>query len=156
MKFALIVPGKIAPKALMPAQEEYLARLKKRIGFEYIEVKGERIGKRPKAEILEAGGERILKAIGKHDHVVALDESGKFVTTMQLSKKLETYLQSRKSRTVFVIGGALGLSPAVKSRADEIWSLSKLALAGGVARIVLLEAIYRADTIRRNEPYHNA
>ena len=60
-----------------------------------------------------------------------------------------------KRRMVVVIGGALGLAESVRRKAGQVWSLSSLVMAGGVARIVLLEGIYRAYTVVENHPYHN-
>ena len=56
---------------------------------------------------------------------------------------------------VVVIGGALGLAGTLRQKADAVWSLSSLVMAGGVARIVLLEGLYRAFTVVENHPYHN-
>jgi len=156
MKYQLIVPGKIKPDSLLPAYNDYFSRLKKRLRLSIEEIKPERIDKRPQDKIKSLEGERMLKQLDADDYVVVLDEKGKRLSSETMADRLRFFSDSPKHRIVFVIGGALGLSEPVKKRADEQWRLSELTLAGGVARLVLLEALYRADTINKNEPYHNA
>lgn len=158
MKIALLLPGKIKPKALAAAQDEYAKRLKP-FGAELIEYKDERVGRAPE-QTKQAEAERILKYLKEGDFLIACDERGKKVETSELA---EIITQSRrgehpfggKRRIVIVIGGALGLAETIREKADRVWSLSSLVMAGGVARIVLLEGLYRAFTIVEGHPYHN-
>ncbi|HEY5653818.1 MAG TPA: 23S rRNA (pseudouridine(1915)-N(3))-methyltransferase RlmH, partial [Pontiella sp.] len=94
------------------------------------------------------------------DYLVACDERGKKIQTLEMADLLKESRQgggilSGRRRIVIVIGGALGLAESIRERADALWALSSLVMAGGVARIVLLEGIYRAFTIVDNHPYHN-
>lgn len=159
MKILILFPGKIKPKALAPAQEEYLRRLRA-FGVDAEEYRDEKIGGRPPERVKQAEGERILKRLGRSDYLIACDERGAAVETKQLAERFGAMRQgggrfAGKSRLVIVIGGALGLADCVRDRADETWALSSLVLAGGIARMVLLEGIYRAFTVLDGHPYHN-
>lgn len=159
MKLQVLMPGKIKPKVLMPAQEEYIRRLTA-FGVETTEYRDEKISARAPEQTKQAEAERILKRIKPGDYLVACDERGKAVTTTALAELLRAARQGTspfggKTRMVFVIGGALGLADSIRQRADEVWALSALVLAGGVARLVLLEALYRACTVVEGHPYHN-
>lgn len=159
MKITILLPGKIKPKALSPAQDEYIKRLKA-FGVEVLEYKDEKVSSRTPEQTKEAEAERISKLLKEGDFLIACDERGKKIETMQLADLLRCSRQGSgvmagKRRMVVVIGGALGLAESVRNKADAVWSLSSLVMAGGVARIVLLEAIYRAFTVVENHPYHN-
>lgn len=159
MKLLILLPGKIKPKALAPAQEEYARRLKAR-GVEVAEYKDEKVGSRSPEQVKQAEAERILKRLKMGDYLIACDERGRAVNTGTLVDLLQAFQQggapvAGKSRVVMVVGGALGLADAVREKADAVWALSSLVMAGGVARIVLLEALYRAFTVVNGHPYHN-
>jgi 23S rRNA (pseudouridine1915-N3)-methyltransferase len=159
MKTCILLPGKIKPKMLAAAQDEYTGRLKA-FGVEVQEYKDEKIASRTPEQVKEAEAERILKRLKEGDFLVLCDERGKAVTTRELAEFLRSSRQggtvmAGKRRMVIVIGGALGLADSLRSRADAVWSLSSLVMAGGVARVVLLEGVYRALTIVEGHPYHN-
>lgn len=159
MKISILLPGKIKPKALAAAQDEYIRRLKP-FGVEVLEYKDEKVSSRTTEQTKEAEAERIFKLLKEGDFLVACDERGKQIQTLQMAELLKAARQgghpmTGKRRMVVVIGGALGLAASVRNRADQVWSLSSLVMAGGVARIVLLEGIYRAYTVVENHPYHN-
>lgn len=159
MKVTILVPGKIKPRQLVEAQSEYVKRLKS-YGVQLQEYKDERVDRQP--EMVKKGeAERILKTLKPDDYLVACDERGKAVTTRQMAGLMRdlrngTGKMAGKRRVVIVIGGALGLADSIRVRANEVWAISSLVMAGGVARIVLLEAVYRAFTIVDGHPYHNA
>ncbi|MFC1468201.1 23S rRNA (pseudouridine(1915)-N(3))-methyltransferase RlmH [Verrucomicrobiota bacterium] len=159
MKVTVLVPGKIKPKQLVEAQSEYMKRLKS-YGVQLQEYKDERVDRQPEM-VKKAEAERILKTLKPDDYLIACDERGQAVTTNQMAGLMRDLRQgggkmAGKRRIVIVIGGALGLADSVRVRADEVWAISSLVMAGGVARVVLLEAIYRAFTIVDGHPYHNA
>ncbi len=159
MKIIILLPGKIKPKVLEPAQVEYVRRLKA-FGVEVVEYKDEKVSSRTPEQTKRAEGERILKVLHADDFMVACDERGRKIQTLELAELLKASRQggfpmAGKRRMVVVIGGALGLSEEVRERADAVWSLSSLVMAGGVARIVLLEGLYRAFTVVSGHPYHN-
>jgi 23S rRNA (pseudouridine1915-N3)-methyltransferase len=159
MKMCIFLPGKIKPKALASAQEEYIKRLNV-FGVEVAEYKDEKVSSRTPEQIKQAEAERILKRLKEGDYLVACDERGKKVQTMELAELIKSARRggasmAGKRRIVLVIGGALGLAESIRQRADAVWSLSSLVMAGGIARLVLLEGVYRAFTIVDGHPYHN-
>ncbi|WP_255212836.1 23S rRNA (pseudouridine(1915)-N(3))-methyltransferase RlmH, partial [Burkholderia pseudomallei] len=91
----------------------------------------------------------------KNARVVALDERGRDWTTMQLAQALPAWQQDGRD-VAFVIGGADGLAPALKSRAELLLRVSSLTLPHGMVRVLLAEQLYRAWSITQNHPYHRA
>ncbi|MCL6526520.1 MAG: 23S rRNA (pseudouridine(1915)-N(3))-methyltransferase RlmH [Thermaceae bacterium] len=85
---------------------------------------------------------------------VALDERGEEVDTLGLRARLGAWEMQGEKGVAFLLGGADGLSPAVRAEADWVWALSKLTLQHELALVVLLEQLYRAETLKRGEPYH--
>jgi 23S rRNA (pseudouridine1915-N3)-methyltransferase len=102
---------------------------------------------------MEDEGARILAAVPDGASLLALDERGKAISTQGLSVMLAEWMRDG-SHPVFAIGGADGLSPQVKERAQKLLSLSALTLPHGLVRVVLAEQIYRAWTILARHPYH--
>ena len=102
----------------------------------------------------EREGERLLARIDAKEHVIALVIGGKKYTSEGFAKRIDTLAAEGKQRLTFVIGGSLGLSDAVQSRANETLSLSDMTFPHRIARIVLLEQIFRAFKILRGETYH--
>jgi len=159
MKLCVLLPGKIKPKALASAQEEYAKRLKP-FGVEVAEYKDEKVSSRTPEQTKEAEAERIFKLLKEGDYLIACDERGQAIQTMEVvdlfrAARNGDHPLTGKRRIVVVIGGALGLAESVRRKADAVWSLSSLVMAGGVARIVLLEGLYRAFTVVEGHPYHN-
>ena len=101
----------------------------------------------------EEEGASLLARIGDREHVVALDERGKEYTSVELARRVEAWLGGGRD-VALVLGGSDGLAPEVLARAGEKLALSRLTLAHRLARVVLLEQLYRALTIVRGEPYH--
>lgn len=156
MKICVLLPGKIKPKALQAAQDEYAKRLKA-FGAEVVEYKDEKVSSRSPEQTKQAEAERVFKLLKDGDYLVACDERGKAIKTLELAELLKTGRQGGlgKRRMVIVVGGALGLAESVRQKADAVWALSSLVMAGGIARVVLLEGLYRAFTVVDNHPYHN-
>ncbi|WP_457678045.1 23S rRNA (pseudouridine(1915)-N(3))-methyltransferase RlmH [Thermovibrio sp.] len=134
-EFKVVAVGKIADY-LKEAQEVYLKKVR---GLKVVEVK--------KGKNKEEEGERLLKSA--EGFVVALDERGKELTSREFAA-----LTLKHRKISFLIGGADGLSDRTKERADFTLSLSKLTLQHDVARLVLLEQLFRAQEINRGSPYH--
>ena len=96
---------------------------------------------------------KIEAVLPKGARLIALDERGKDVTTMQLSQLLTQWQQDGRD-VAFIIGGADGLDPELKSRADNLLRISSLTLPHGMVRVLLAEQLYRAWSITQNHPYH--
>jgi 23S rRNA (pseudouridine1915-N3)-methyltransferase len=129
--------------------------LRRYFQLDVLEVAEEDINRRFRREVLSAEGGRILKRLPTEAYVISLDrERGNQHPSEKLARKLEDLGISGRSHVAFVIGGPLGLSPDVLQRSNELWSLGNITLPHALARIVLLEQIYRATKINRNEKYH--
>jgi 23S rRNA (pseudouridine1915-N3)-methyltransferase len=135
--------------------EDYAKRLRRYFPVNIIEVAEQDMNRRSRDEVLSAEGQRILDRLPKEAYVISLDrEKGKQLSSETLAQKLEGLGVSGRSHVAFVIGGALGLSPEVVRRSHAIWSFGKVTLPHALARVVLLEQLYRAAKINRNEKYH--
>lgn len=103
----------------------------------------------------EAEAEALFALVGPRARLVVLDERGEDVSSVALAGLLERCAQDGVSSLVFALGGAYGHAPVVRERAWKVMRLSSMVLAHAVARVVLVEQVYRACTIRRGEPYHH-
>ena len=137
------------------ASDDYAKRLRRYFPVDIVEVPEEDINRRPASDVLATEGERLLKRIPAGSHVVALDrEKGEPLSSEGLACRLASLGVSGRSHVSFVLGGPLGLSPKVLSRADERFSFGRITLPHALARVVLLEQLYRAVKIERGEKYH--
>jgi 23S rRNA (pseudouridine1915-N3)-methyltransferase len=135
--------------------DDYLTRLRRYFPVEVVEVPEEDMNRRTAEEVLAAEAQRLLKRLPDRAHVVALDrERGKSLSSEDLARKLDSLGGSGRSHVAFVLGGPLGLSPGVLDGADERLSLGPITLPHALARVVLLEQLYRAAKIARGEKYH--
>ena len=97
---------------------------------------------------------RILEKVGPRDTLVALHETGKLMNSREFASFLRPLLESPQGECCFVIGGAMGLSPELLSRADRLLSLSPMTMPHELAQVVLYEQLFRAMTILANRTYH--
>jgi 23S rRNA (pseudouridine1915-N3)-methyltransferase len=152
VRLRLLAVGRDRSGLFAPAVEEYLKRLKRSLRLELVELpEARRHAGTPRARVEE--GETILGRLAAGERVVALDEHGEQPTSLELAARLARWLEGGRD-VALVVGGADGLSPEVLARADERLALSRLTLAHRLARLVLVEQLYRATTILRGEPYH--
>jgi 23S rRNA (pseudouridine1915-N3)-methyltransferase len=132
---------------------EYIKRMPREASIEIVEIKPEKRAAGNSTEniqLIEA--KRILEAAGR-DFLIALDERGTELTTLQLAEKFKSWQASGRD-IALVIGGADGLHATVKQQANWLWGLSKLTLPHGMVRVLLCEQLYRAYTVTQNHPYH--
>lgn len=135
--------------------EDYLKRLRRYYAVEVIEIPEEDLNRATLAEVLAAEAERLLKRLPVGAYTIALDrERGKKGSSEDLAERLDRIGLSGKSHVAFVVGGPLGLSRAVLDRADALISFGPITLPHALARVVLLEQLYRAAKIERGEKYH--
>jgi 23S rRNA (pseudouridine1915-N3)-methyltransferase len=135
-----------------PAVEEYARRLSRFVRFALEEVpEARKAAGTPRARDEE--GDSLLGRIADGERVVLLDERGTEPTSVELARRVAAWLEGARDVTL-VVGGSDGHGEAVRARAAETLSLSRLTLAHRLARLVLLEQLYRAFTILRGEPYH--
>ena len=134
---------------------DYARRLRRHFPVEIVEVGEEDMNRRSPQEVLSAEADRLAKRIPAGSHLVALDrERGKRVSSEDLARRLASLGVSGRSDLAVVIGGPLGLSRGLLDRADELWSFGPITLPHALARVVLLEQLYRAVKIERGEKYH--
>jgi len=157
MKLRLVCVGRMSASYLREGADDYLSRVQRYLPLEVIELKEEKTGGKTNPELVrQKEGERILQRISSQDWVIALDEHGTLQDSVKLANLLERHMLDSTPTLTVVIGGAYGLSRTVRQRADLVLSLSPLTLTHQMARMILLEQLYRGMTIIRNEPYHNA
>ena len=156
MPLSLITVGKIA-KPFEEAAREYEKRLSRYDKVDVIELPDEkeppRLSPAAIAQVMDKEGRNILGRVRREDAVVALCIEGQAQTSEQLADTVSR-LRMNGRRIVFIIGGSLGLSPEVVARADIRLSLSSMTMPHQLARVVLLEQIYRAFKIISGERYH--
>lgn len=154
LKITLIACGNKMPTWVNEAQTEYAKRLQEFAHLNLIEIP---LIKRSKTMDLERvfskEAQLILQAIPVNARIITLEIKGTGYSSEKLAAKLEL-LKQNDSHWCFIIGGPEGLHPSVMEKSNEAWSLSSLTLPHPLARIVLLEALYRAFTITENHPYH--
>ncbi len=141
------------PDWVETACNEYIKRMPRELSIEIIEIKPEKRAAGNSTENVQAlEAKRILEAVAK-DYLVACDEHGLEINTLQLAEKMQQW-QSLGRDVSIVIGGADGLHTSLKQAADFKWSLSKLTLPHAFVRVLLSEQLYRAYSIIQNHPYH--
>jgi 23S rRNA (pseudouridine1915-N3)-methyltransferase len=156
VKCRLIAAGTRLPGWVNTGFEEYQKRLRAPLVLELheISVATRSAGENPQRAVQREGAD-MMAALGKDDWVVALEITGKTMSTEQVSLWLGERLRDARPVSL-MIGGPDGLAPAVLQRADQRWSLSPLTLPHGLVRVVVAEQIYRAMSLLAGHPYHRA
>lgn len=158
MKITILCVGKIKEKFFVQAVEEYSKRLSRYCKLEILEMPDEKTpeqaSEKEELQIKDKEGERLLSKIKDQDYVIALAIEGKQPDSVVLAKKIEELTTYKTSHLTFVIGGSLGLSKKVLTRANEQLSFSNLTFPHQLMRVILLEQIYRSFRIISGEPYH--
>ena len=155
MKFRFVWVRSNADDEFAEAIEKYLARVRHFYPVEVVNVAPER-GRQSESDvaIMRAESARLLAAIPSRGYTVVLDERGQSIDSLKFAKWLERMTIDQPHGVTFVMGGDIGLGEPVKQRADKLLSLSAMTLPHRIARVVLLEQIYRACTLMRNIAYH--
>lgn len=153
-----LVVGKLKEMHWIEAVAEYEKRLSKLAKTEWIEIEDQRIPENPsekeKLTVLETEGKKILTRIPKDAHVITLEIAGKPMSSPEFADYLAELATYGASKICFVIGGSLGLSSAVKARSQKALSFSPMTFPHQLARVMLIEQVYRALTLMANLPYH--
>ena len=135
--------------------DDYLRRLRRFFPVEVVEVSEEDLNRRLPDEVLAAEGTKLLRRVPAGAYIVALDrENGELLSSEKLARRLNSLGVSGRSHVAFILGGPLGLSPEVLRKADALVSFGPITLPHALARVVLLEQLYRAAKINRGEKYH--
>jgi len=153
VKIRIVAVGRLKERFWSEAAGEYLKRLGPYADVRVVEV-ADRDPGRGEDRALAEEASAVLRALPDSTHVIALDIGGRQMSSEQLAERLSQLALEGRSDVSFVIGGSLGLAPEALARADERLSLGPMTLPHNLARVVLLEQVYRAFKIIRGEPYH--
>jgi len=158
MKVTILCIGSLKENYLKQAVTEYTKRISPYSAINIVEVTEERLreggGAAYEEAVLKAESARLLSKINEKDFVITLEIAGKQLSSIELSELIRIKMSGGTSSFVFVIGGSLGLHETVLNRANYRLSFSKMTLPHQLIRVNLLEQIYRAFKIMKNEPYH--
>lgn len=151
-QLTVVAVGRIKNSLIRGLEEEYIKRVERYASLKLIEVSDSR-QKNSERKTWEEG-EILLKEVGRKDFLIILDEQGLTFSSHDLAKNLQD-IKNRGLKILFMVGGAYGLSAAVKQRGNLCLSLSTLTWPHELARVLLLEQILRAHTILKGEKYHH-
>lgn len=149
MQITVIAISKVKDKSIKSIISEYEKRIPWKLSIIELESK-----EREEARMKEDEGKLILSKISDSDFVIAMEEKGNEYTSPEFAKYLQKLQIRGDSRVKIVIGGAAGISDAVRKRANSVLSLGKMTYPHQLARILLIEQLYRAWTIIENRSYH--
>lgn len=158
MQVTVISVGKIKESFYAQAISEYVKRLSKYCKLTELEVADEKapeqLSELQMEQIKDKEADRILAKVKDTDYVITLEIEGKLLTSEGFSKHIELLGISGKSSITMIIGGSLGLGSRVKKRSDYALSFSQMTFPHQLMKVILLEQVYRAFRIMKNEPYH--
>lgn len=158
MNITIVTVGKLKEKYLKMGIDEFTKRLGSYAKVNVVEVPDEKapesLSDADMEIVKKKEAERILAKVGSDTYVIALAIEGKMKTSEELAADLESLMTYGRSKVAFVIGGSLGLHDSVIKRADELLSFSKMTFPHQMMKLILLEQVYRAFRIMKNEPYH--
>jgi len=154
MRIHLIAVGKKMPEWVNSGFSEFSKRMPPELQINLIEITPSVRNKTtPIEKNIKEEGERIQSAIPSNSRLIVLDEKGKNFSSVDLSKKMESWLPMGQDISI-VIGGADGVDNVIKQQAVEKWSLSSLTLPHALVRVVVAEQLYRGWSILKGHPYH--
>ena len=155
MKLEFIFTGKTTEKYLEEGIAIYSKRLKHYLTSDVTIIpSGSAVKSRE--VVMKSESDAILKKITDRDFVILLDERGKEMNSVQLSELMNKSMVNGVTKIVLIVGGAFGVSEEIRKRANLVLSFSKFTLTHQMIRIFILEQVYRAMTIIRNESYHHS
>ena len=154
----LLCMGKCKEKFYIAAAEEYTKRLRGYCDFRLVELPEYRLPENPSdAEIaqgLSREAEAIRRAVPKGAWFCVLTPEGSLLSSEELAQTLRTVKNSGKSAACFLIGSSFGMDPGIKAQADKKLSMSKMTFPHHLARVMVLEQLYRAESIQAGSKYH--
>jgi len=155
MNIKIIAVGKIREKYIKTGIDDFIKRIQPYSSLQIVEIPAENIYSDSNIEkILDIEAEKILKQAGENAYFIALDINGKQLSSEDFAVEIKELSLSGINQVAFAIGGAEGLCEKIKKRADFALSLSPMTFTHQMARLLLLEQIYRGFKIINNEPYH--
>ena len=158
MRFYVVCIGKLKDAYLRDGVAEFVKRMRPYGGITIIELNESKIGDKPSdadsKQVVDEEGERLLKAVPKNAYTVLLDVYGKTMSSEDLAKTVAKLEVDGVSDMAFIIGGAFGVSEVLRQSVNYKLSFSPMTFTHQMVRLLLVEQIYRASKINRNEPYH--
>ena len=158
MRFYVVCVGKLKDAYLRDGVAEFVKRMRPYGGITITELNESKIGDKPsdadRKQVVDEEGERLLKAVPKNAYTVLLDVYGKTMSSEDLAKTVAKLEVDGVSDMAFIIGGAFGVSEALRQSVNYKLSFSPMTFTHQMVRLLLVEQIYRASKINRNEPYH--
>lgn len=156
MKFQFINIGKPHDENVKKAIDDFTKRINNYYQCEWLIIAPvKNAAGLPETELKKQEAKLILNKLKPDDFLMLLDETGKQLSSVELSAFIEQKINAGTRNLVFLIGGAFGVGDEIKQRANFMWSLSKLVFPHMMVRLILAEQVYRACTILRNEKYHH-
>lgn len=156
MRLNLLCVGRLTLQYLHDGCNEFSGRLKRYLPLAITEIKEHKTGRKQDIQrIVATEGENLEQRIPNGSFVIALDQGGKKLSSEQLAELMSDHMVRSVPEWTLLIGGPYGLSDCLRKRADLVLSLSPMTLTHQMARLLLLEQLYRSCTIIRNEPYHH-
>jgi len=157
MKISLFVIGKTSKKYLQAGIDDYVKRIGHYVKFEMKVIPDVKTGNKEAVSVLKKKeAEQVFKHISDADTLVLLDENGKIFDSVEFAGYIEKKSIASTKHLVFLVGGAFGFADELYTRANDKIALSKMTFSHQAIRFICAEQLYRAFTIIRNEPYHNA
>ena len=158
MRFYVVCIGKLKDAYLRDGVAEFVKRMRPYGGITITELNESKIGDKPsdadRKQVVDEEGERLLKVVPKNAYTVLLDMYGKTMSSEDLAKTVAKLEVDGVSDMAFIIGGAFGVSEALRQSVNYKLSFSPMTFTHQMVRLLLVEQIYRASKINRNEPYH--
>ena len=158
MRFYVVCIGKLKDAYLSDGVAEFVKRMRPYGGITITELNESKIGDKPsdadRKQVVDEEGERLLKAVPKNAYTILLDVYGKTMSSEDLAKTVAKLEVDGVSDMSFIIGGAFGVSEALRQSVNYKLSFSPMTFTHQMVRLLLVEQIYRASKINRNEPYH--
>lgn len=158
MRFYVVCIGKLKDAYLRDGVAEFVKRMRPYGGITITELNESKIGDKPsdadRKQVVDEEGERLLKSVPKNAYTVLLDVYGKTMSSEDLAKTVAKLEVDGISDMAFIIGGAFGVSEALRQSVNYKLSFSPMTFTHQMVRLLLVEQIYRASKINRNEPYH--
>lgn len=156
MRLNLLCIGRLTLPYLHDGCSEFSQRLKRYLPVAVTEIKEHKTGRKQDIQrIIATEGENLEQRIPSGSFVIALDQGGKKLSSEKLAELMSDHMVRSVPEWTLLIGGPYGLSDKLRKRADLVLSLSPMTLTHQMARLLLLEQLYRCCTIIRNEPYHH-
>lgn len=154
-KIKIITVGNLKEKYWQQAQAEYIKRLSKFCKLELSEVNESKIkDENIIIQILNEESANITKKLANDDYIICLAIEGELINSLELAQKINNLQINHTGNIVFIIGGSNGIAQSLKNRANQLISFGKITMPHQMAKIVLLEQIYRAYKINNNQKYH--